>query len=147
MHTNRFAQVATFSVGLLNLIVTLIMFSAPRWFFENVGHFPPFNRHYLGDTASFLLPLAVGLLIAARDPARYRLVIGMGAAASVLHTFNHLYDPLIDQSFNQAYNHILDHAASPGYWLLEFTPLVLIAAALIAASYQPERRQRPVLSG
>ncbi len=126
---NRFAQVATFVVGVFYLLVTLTMLARPRWFFENVGHFPPFNRHYMGDTAAFLLPLAVGLLIAARDPVRYRLIIGIGAAASVIHTLNHAYDALFEQ---------VTHA----HWLLDFTPLVLLAIALILAYYRPLTEQR-----
>lgn len=125
MKPNNFAQAATFVAGLSYLAITLTMFVAPRWFFENVGHFPPFNRHYMGDVASFLLPLAIGLLVAARDPRRYRLIIGIAAAASVIHTANHAYDAI----FNQ-----ITH----GHWLVDFTPLVLLAAALVFAYYQPE---------
>ena len=34
---------------------------APRWFFENIGKFPPFNRHYVGDLGAFIQRrLAVG---------------------------------------------------------------------------------------
>ena len=111
------------------------MLVAQRWFYENVGHFPPFNRHYMGDTATFLLPLGVGLIVAARDPVRHRLVIAIGAAASVLHTLNHLYDPLVEGMFNRAYDPILAHTTPALYWLFEFIPLVLLAAGLILASY------------
>ena len=72
------------------------MFGVPYWFYQNLGYFPPFNRHYMGDTASFLLPLAVGLMIAAQNVARYRLIIAIGAAASIIHTLNHFYDPLLE---------------------------------------------------
>jgi hypothetical protein len=124
MKMNRFAQVATFVVGVYYLLVTLTMFAKPRWFFENAGHFPPFNRHYIGDTAAFLLPLAVGLLIAARDPVRYRLIIGIGAAASVIHTLNHAYDAVFEE---------VTHA----HELLDFTTLVLLALVLIVVTYRP----------
>lgn len=124
MTVKRLAQVITIGAGLFYLFVTLTMFVAPYWFYENVGHFPPFNRHYMGDTASFLLPLAIGLLVAARDPLRYRLVIGIGALASVIHTFNHAHDAVFEHVTN-------------GYWLLDFTPLVLLAVALVLAYYQP----------
>ena len=124
MKPKGFAQVATFVTGLFYLLITLTMLARPLWFFENIGHFPPFNRHYMGDTAAFLLPLAVGLLIAARDPARYRLIIGIGAGASVIHTLNHGYDAIFEQ---------VTHA----HWLLDLTPLVLLAVALVAAYYRP----------
>jgi len=51
MKPNKFAQYTAFSAGLFYLLVTLTMFLNPAWFFENVGHFPPFNRHYMGDNA------------------------------------------------------------------------------------------------
>jgi hypothetical protein len=129
MNTSNFAQTATFAAGLFYLAVALTMFVAPRWFFENAGHFPPFNRHYMGDVASFLLPLAIGLLVAARDLRRYRLIIGIAAAASVIHTANHAYDAI----FNQ-----ITH----GHWLVDFTPLILLAAALLFAYYRPQTDRR-----
>ena len=62
------------------------------------GHFPPFNRHYAGDLGTFLLPLGLALLVAARNPSRHLLLIGMAAGASVLHAFNHLYDAVAGQA-------------------------------------------------
>lgn len=135
MKTIRFARGVTFAAGLFYVIVPLIMLAAPRWFYENVGHFPPFNRHYMGDTATFLLPLGAGLMIATRDPVRHRLIIAIGAAGSVLHTLNHLYDPLIEGMFNRAYDPILAHTTPALYWFFEFTPLLLLAAGLILAFY------------
>jgi hypothetical protein len=124
MKTSRFAQVSTFGAGLFYLLVALSMFVDPRWFFKNVGHFPPFNRHYMGDLASFLLPMAVGLLVAARDPFRHRLMIAAVAAGSVIHTLNHAYDALVE-------------GVTHGYWLFDFTPLIMLALALVVAYYRP----------
>lgn len=128
MKKNRWVQAAVFVAGLFYLLAALGLLFAPQWFFENVGHFPPFNRHYMGDTGAFLLPLAVGLMVAARDPGRYRFLIGLGALASIIHTFNHLYDAAFE-------------GFTLGHWLLDLTPLVLLAIALIAAYYQPDIRQ------
>lgn len=124
-----FAKAATFFAGLFYLSVSLLLFLAPVWFYENIGHFPPFNRHYMGDVASFLLPMAVGLLVAASDPSRYRLIIGMAAIASLIHTANHAYDALFEH---------MTH----GHWLADFVPLVLLAGALVAAYYRPETGNR-----
>jgi hypothetical protein len=129
MKPNKFAQYTAFIAGVFYLLVTLTMFLNPLWFFENVGHFPPFNRHYMGDLASFLLPVAIGLMVAARDPYRYRLIIGIAAAGSVIHTFNHGYDAVVER---------ITH----GHWLVDFTPLVLLALALLAAYYRPVMDER-----
>ena len=78
--------------GLMYSLVGAALLLAPAWFHETIGRFPPFNRHYLGDLGAFHLPLGVGLLVAACDPSRYRGIIGVAAATSLLHVANHLYD-------------------------------------------------------
>ncbi|HEV2124566.1 MAG TPA: NAD(P)H-binding protein, partial [Chloroflexota bacterium] len=77
------------------LIVTLIGLSyglagaallwATPWFYEHVGHFPPYNRHYAGDAGAFNLPIGLGLLWAARGLRKHRPLIVIGIIASVLH--------------------------------------------------------------
>jgi len=144
MRTKRYTQVATFSVGIIHLLTALTMLVAPYWFFENVGQFLPFNRHYIGDLAAFILPLAIGLLVAARDPIRHRMVIAIAAAANVIHTFNHSYDALIKQTVNHAYDPFIEHTTPAAYWVLEFVPLILLAAVLITAYTRTEAEQRLV---
>ncbi len=80
--------------GLAYAAAALLMLGAPVWFYENVGHFPSYNRHYIGDVAAFTLALAVGLVWAARDVVRYRILIGMGMAASLIHVANHMVDAI-----------------------------------------------------
>ena len=91
---------------------------APRWFFENIGNFPPFNRHYLGDIGAFTLAMGAGLLFAARQPAQHRSLIGVVALGSVLHLLNHLYDDWLSADW------------SLGTGLTQTLPLALLAAAL-----------------
>lgn len=147
MRTKRYAQVATFSAGLIYLLIALMLFAVPHWFFANVGNFPPFNRHYMGDLAAFILPLAIGLLVAAHDPIRHRMVIAIAGAASVIHTFNHLYDAVIEQTFNHAHDPFIEHTAPVTYWFFEFVPLILLAVVLITAYTRSETTQRPVERG
>lgn len=91
-------QAVLLVAGLSYVGTGIALLLAPRWFFENVGHFPPFNRHYAGDLGAFLLPLGLALLVAARNPSRHLLLIGMAAGASLLHAFNHLYDAVAGQA-------------------------------------------------
>jgi hypothetical protein len=107
--------------GLFYALAGLALLLAPAWFFNNVGAFPPFNRHYAGDLGTFLLPLGIGLLVAARDPARHRTLIGVITAASVLHFFNHLYD---DLALGDMVHLVRDSA-----------PLLILALLLLAAFY------------
>ena len=76
-------------------LIGLVLILAPLWFFDNIGPFAPYNRHYEGDLGMFLLPLGVGLLFAAREPSSHRLFLAVVAAGSLLHAGNHLYDVII----------------------------------------------------
>lgn len=147
MRMKRYIQVATFSAGLIHLLTALTMFTVPYWFFENVGQFPPFNRHYMGDLAAFILPLAIGLLVAARDPVRHRMVIAIAAAANLIHTFNHAYDAVIVQTFNHAYDPIIEYTTPAIYWVLEFVPLTLLVVVLITAYTQSAVTRHPIGKG
>jgi hypothetical protein len=118
---SRTAQALVTIGGLFFILVALALLLVPQWFFDTIGHFPPFNRHYMGDLGAFLLPLGAGLLYAARDPARYRLLIAIVAAGSVLHVLNHLYDALVVGPFSV--EHLLTDAL----------PLAIAAILLIVA--------------
>ena len=103
--------------GLLYVFIGAGLLFAPEWFFSNVGTFPPFNRHYMGDLGSFLLPLGIGLLIAARDPLRHRSLILVAAIGSLLHAINHVYDAIL-------------LGAGIAHWLLDTLPLLIYGIAL-----------------
>ena len=81
--------------ALLHLATGAALLFAPRWFFDTIGTFPPFNRHYAGDLGAFQVGLGVGLALAARDPARHRLLLVAVAAGNVAHALNHAYDAII----------------------------------------------------
>ena len=89
-------------VGLADTLAASALLLAPEWFFTTFGQFPPFNRHYAGDAGSFLLPIGLALVIAARDPVRYRPILLLGLLASWLHTLNHGYDALAHPGMGQA---------------------------------------------
>jgi hypothetical protein len=110
-------------VGLFTLLSSVALLFAPEWFFENIGHFPPFNRHYMGDLGAFLAALGIGLLVAAAHPERHRLLIVVAALGNTLHVLNHLYDEIVVGEFE------LNHFLSDGL------PLALMAALLWVAVY------------
>lgn len=90
-------RAAVVAAGVFYTFSGAALFFAPRWFFDNIGTYPPFNRHYGGDLGAFLLPMGLALLLAARNPLQHRLLIGMVLAGSILHTINHIYDEMIVQ--------------------------------------------------
>ena len=91
---------------------------APRWFYTAIGTCPPFNPHYQGDLGSFLLPLGIGLVVAAPDPFKHLLLIRIAVIATLLHTLNHMYDAMLVR-------------APIGYWLSDTLPLLVVAVLLL----------------
>lgn len=79
-------------IGVTHLLVTGLTFAAPGWFFTYIAPFHPFNGHFLADIGAFNAPLGVGLLVAARAPARHRLLIGLAALGNLLHAASHVRD-------------------------------------------------------
>lgn len=98
---------------------------APEWFFNTFGYFPPFNRHYAGDAGTFLLPVGIGLLLAARTPAQHIGLIAVAAGISVLHVFNHLYDDLLIGDMSHLFSDIM--------------PLLIVGIVLLAVIYMLKR--------
>ena len=115
-------------LGLFNMVLALALLFAPRWFFENIGNYPPFNRHYLGDTGSFLLVLGLMLLLAARDPARHRVMIVLVGVGSLVHAMNHTVEDLITNPSTSSIVNLV---------LLYVLPLALLLAARWA-NVQPQ---------
>lgn len=93
-----FVRAATAASGVFYALTGVALLFAPQWFYDNIGTYPPFNRHYEGDLGAFLLPLGIVLVIASRHPSRHRLLIGFAAAGSLVHALNHLYDDMIAQT-------------------------------------------------
>jgi hypothetical protein len=123
-----FARVVIGLAGVMHLAASVLLLLAPYSFFMLIAHFPPYNRHDAGDLGAFQLPLGLGLLLAARKPFRYRVIVLMAAAANLLHALNHIYEGLIMPT-------------TLVYWLVDVGPLALMAVALMIAylkAGQPE---------
>ena len=111
----------TFITGLYYTFIGLALLFAPEWFFAHIGPFPPFNRHYMGDLGTFILPMGIGLLLVAKNPAGHRLFLGMVAAANLGHALNHLYD---------------DRAEPLTHWLSDTLPLLLFGLVFLYTLWQ-----------
>ena len=122
----RLTQLVVAAAGAFYTSTGVALLVAPRWFFENVGDFPPYNRHYAGDAGTFILPLGVVLLFAAARPWRHRWVIAIAAAVSTLHAGNHAYDAVRG-----------DESAG------DLVALVVIAALVAVAFFKARRTADP----
>lgn len=90
-----YVRSALVASGLFYLITAAALVFAPVWFFDNIGNYPPYNRHYQGDAGTFVLGLGLILLWAWRDPARYRAMIALVGVGSLAHACNHVIDDFI----------------------------------------------------
>ena len=112
--------------GAANVLNGLVMLLAPdTWFFRLIPGVPdtgPFNAHLVADVGTFYVPIGVGLLVAARNPTRHVVAVGVAAGACLLHALLHL----------------VSHAAGllSGYMTTEvaliYVPTVVLAAMALA---------------
>jgi len=82
-------------VGFSYVLSGVAMLAQPMWFFDHIGTFPPFNRHYVGDLGSFILPIGLALMWSARDARYARGAVLVALGASTLHLLNHVYDAAV----------------------------------------------------
>jgi hypothetical protein len=125
MNKAAFVRAAVFAVGILNIVTGATMLLAPEWFFANIGTYPPYNRHYLGDLGVVTLPLGLALVWAARHPAQNRLLIGFAALAALAHALNHAYDDFV--------------VAAPDT-VRQTLPLLVVAVVMLVAWWWTPRR-------
>jgi len=74
------------------LVIGVLLWAAPGFFFEQIGPYAPRNDHYMADLASFYLTLAAVAFVAARRPAWRVPVLAVAAIQYALHSLNHLID-------------------------------------------------------
>jgi hypothetical protein len=94
--TSRVDLVSTLVVaafGAFTLVFGFWAIIAPVSFFDNIGHFEPYNRHFLHDVGAFQIGLgAVALFaVAWRDDA-ILAVLGGAAAGATAHEIAHIAD-------------------------------------------------------
>jgi len=133
---NQSAKISQVSVqavvlicGIFYTFIGLALLFNPTWFFNVIGNFPPFNRHYMGDVGSFTLPIGIGLIIASANPMRHIGLIGAVLAANLLHTGNHAYDAIIGQE-------------SIAHWLKDVVPLAVFAVVFWWAAWRANKKER-----
>ncbi len=79
-----------FGVG--QLLLGLLLWLTPGFFYDEIGPYPPRNDHYMADLATFYLALgAVALVAVGRE--RWRVpVLTLALIQYSLHSLNHLID-------------------------------------------------------
>ncbi len=79
-----------FGVG--QLLLGLLLWLTPGFFYDEIGPYPPRNDHYMADLATFYLALGAVALVAVRRE-RWRVpVLTLALIQYSLHSLNHLID-------------------------------------------------------
>lgn len=78
--------------GLPSLFLGILMAFAPGGFFELIGPYGVRNNHYIHDTASFQIALAILLLVSVRQPSWRVPALAANAIQWSLHAISHTID-------------------------------------------------------
>jgi uncharacterized membrane protein len=78
--------------GIAQLILGVLLWLTPGFFYDQIGPYGPRNDHYMGDVATWYLALGVMALVAARRPAWRAPVLLLALIQYGLHSVNHLID-------------------------------------------------------
>ena len=78
--------------GAAQVVLGLLLWITPGFFFDEIGPYGVRNDHYLGDLATWYLALGAATLVAVRRP-RWRVpVLALAFIQYALHSVNHLID-------------------------------------------------------
>jgi hypothetical protein len=78
--------------GAGQLVLGLLLWLAPGFFYDEIGPFGARNDHYMGDVASFYVALGAAVLVAVRRESWRVPVLAIALAQYALHSLNHLID-------------------------------------------------------
>jgi uncharacterized membrane protein len=78
--------------GAVQLVLGLLLWLTPGFFFDEIGPYGVRNDHYMGDLATWYIALGAATLLAVRD-ARWRVpVLAVALLQNTLHVVNHAID-------------------------------------------------------
>ena len=78
--------------AVVQLVIGLLLWLAPGFFFEEIGPYGPRNDHYMGDTATWYVASGAALAVAVARTAWRLPVLFLVAVQYALHSINHLVD-------------------------------------------------------
>jgi len=88
----RFMRILLIAFGLGQLLLGLLLWLAPGFFFDEIGPYPPRNDHYMADLATFYLALGAVALVAVRRKSWRVPVLTLALVQYAFHSLNHLID-------------------------------------------------------
>ena len=88
----RFMRILLIVFAVGQLVLGLLLWLAPGFFFDEIGPYPPRNDHYMADLATFYLALGAVALVAVRRTSWRVPVLALALIQYALHSLNHLID-------------------------------------------------------
>ena len=76
----------------VQVVLGLLLWLTPEFFFEQIGPYGDRNDHYMGDLASWYLALGAAALLALSRPSWRAPVLALALIQYALHSLNHLID-------------------------------------------------------
>jgi hypothetical protein len=81
---------ALFGAG--QVVLGLLLWLTPGFFFDEIGPYGVRNDHYMGDLATWYLALGAAALVALRQASWRVPVLALAFIQYALHSLNHLID-------------------------------------------------------
>jgi hypothetical protein len=78
--------------ALTQLVLGLLLWLAPGFFYDEIGPFGARNDHYMADVATFYIALGAVSLVAVRRVSWRVPVLTLALVQYALHALNHLID-------------------------------------------------------
>ena len=78
--------------GAVQLVLGILLWATPGFFFDEIGPYGVRNDHYMGDLATWYLALGAATLIAVRRVDWRVPVIAIALIQNTLHVVNHVID-------------------------------------------------------
>jgi len=85
-------RIILFAFAVTQLLLGLLLWVTPGFFYDEIGPFGARNDHYMGDVATFYLALGAVALVAVRRASWRVPVLALALIQYALHSLNHLID-------------------------------------------------------
>ena len=88
----RFMRALLIAFAAVQIVIGLLLWLTPGFFYDEIGPFGVQNDHYMADVATFYLALGTVALMSVRRPSWRIPVLALAFLQYSLHALNHLID-------------------------------------------------------
>jgi hypothetical protein len=88
----RFMRALLIALAAVQLVLGLLLWLAPGFFYDEIGPFGARNDHYMADVATFYLALGAALLVSVERVSWRVPLLALALVQYALHALNHLID-------------------------------------------------------